>query len=94
MIISTDLRDGQDVVYQISEAVTAQTDTEISALPPLYETIDPDALDVFLNCSNGAESQTEWSVEFPYCGYEVTVDSTGELRLQQERESISSTPDT
>ena len=81
-------------MYQITEAVAERTDTEISALPPLYETIDTDALDAFLHGSAGTDARLEWSLEFPYCGYHVTVDSTREVRLQQEHESRTATSDT
>lgn len=45
------------------------------ALDPLYDTIDPDALDALFRDA-GDDSRTG-AVEFAYSGCEVTVDSTG-----------------
>jgi hypothetical protein len=42
---------------------------------PLYERIDPDALDALI------ASMTDGRVTFSYQGYEVTVDADGRVRL-------------
>ncbi len=94
MVISTDTLERRDVTYTITETVAEQTGVDICELSPLYETIDPDALDAFLRCSNSTDARPERSVEFSYCGYRVTVDSAGQVQLQPEAESISSTPST
>lgn len=87
MVISTDTVEGQSVIYTISKTIAEQTDTDISAFPPLYETIDPDALDAFLRCSNSPDARPERSVEFSYCTYRVTVDSTGQVQLRPAADS-------
>jgi hypothetical protein len=55
-------------------------DTEPAELPePLYEAIDPDALDALFeghNSSNGV-------VTFSYCGYDVTVTVNGHVTLEE-----------
>ncbi|MFB6080702.1 MAG: HalOD1 output domain-containing protein [Haloferacaceae archaeon] len=45
--------------------------------PPLYEVIDPEALDALF----AAEDGTAPRVVFRYCGYEVTVDRDDSIRL-------------
>lgn len=47
-------------------------------LPPLYETIDTEALDRTLTSLTDAEG----SFEFTYADYEVRVDSNGDVRVE------------
>lgn len=63
------------VSEQIVRAVADTVDTDTLELPPLYEAIDPDALDRLI------EGMTSGEISFIYAGYEVTVrsDSTVEL---------------
>jgi hypothetical protein len=44
-------------------------------LPPLYESIDPDALDALFESADGNSVQ----VEFEYAGRHVVVDSSGRV---------------
>lgn len=46
-------------------------------LPPLYYTIDPEAIDT-LCCPSGARS-SEPQISFTYCGYEVSIQDDGEI---------------
>ena len=87
MGVSADILERRELSYTICEAVAEQTETDICELPPLYETIDPEALGAVLWCSNDADSHPERSVEFSYCGYRVTIDSTGQVQLHPETES-------
>jgi hypothetical protein len=52
----------------VVRAVSAATETPPDKLPPLYQAIDPDALDVVFD-----HSDTEGAVEFQYAGRTVTV---------------------
>lgn len=53
----------------------ADADTE--PLPPLFEAIDPDALDAFHRSTEGSE--TDARIVFTYAGYDVTVGSDGDV---------------
>ena len=55
------------------------TGNDVSMLPPLYESIDPDALDR-LFASTGGERRPG-SVEFRYAGYLVTITNSSDLRI-------------
>ncbi len=90
MVISTDTVEGRSVTYTITETIAEQTETDISAFPPLYETIDPDALDAFLQGSNSTDARPERSVEFSYCTYRVTVDATGRVQLHSTADADQS----
>jgi hypothetical protein len=61
------------IIHRISEV----TDQNISQLPPLYETIDPDALDNLLNSIEG--NDTFVSIEFTYAGEQISIDTDGLL---------------
>lgn len=88
-MVNTDTAEVSEVVYQVSKQSAEKTDVDICELPPLYDSIDPDALDAFLRCSNSTDTHLERSVEFSYCGYRVRVDSTGQVQFDPEPESKS-----
>ncbi len=50
-------------------------------LPPLHEAIDPDALNRL--CASGND-EVQMSIEFSYCGYDVTVKSSGHITLFEQ----------
>jgi len=52
----------------VVDAVSAETQMPVDELPPLYDVIDPDALDVLFDADD-----TDGSVEFQYAGRTVTV---------------------
>ncbi|MFH5802119.1 HalOD1 output domain-containing protein [Haladaptatus sp. CMAA 1911] len=65
--------DNPPLSLTITEAIIAQTDIPREKLPPLYEVIDPDALEnLFANTMNGT-SRTTGEVVFQYAGCTVTV---------------------
>lgn len=56
---------------------TAEGESPIELTPPLYDVVDPEALDVV------AESiGPEGTVTFEYCGHEVRVDGDGEISIE------------
>lgn len=52
-------------------------------LDPLYESIDPDALDTICQPKK-QDKQSVTIVTFTYCGYSVTVDSTGQISITEQ----------
>lgn len=62
-----------DVVQTVAES----TNNDPVDLPPLYETIDPDALDSILE-----ETVDGW-VSFTYAGVEVTATSEGGVAVNE-----------
>ena len=61
--------------------VAEREGVEPTELTPLYEVVDPDALDGLFAPLGGSPS-TEGEVTFPYQGYEVTAYSTGRVELR------------
>lgn len=64
----------------VIEAVADAEDTDPIELPPLYDAIDPDALDsVFFGTKGDA---VDGRITFTYHGYEVQVDSDQAVALE------------
>ncbi|WP_227378575.1 HalOD1 output domain-containing protein [Haladaptatus halobius] len=70
------------VVVLIHAAIAAHDGPDTSECPPLYDVIDPDALDK-LFAPVHQETVHHGKVIFEYCGYQVTVhaDRTVELKV-------------
>ena len=47
--------------------------------PPLYEAIDPEALDSLFDSADETDRIGSVTVEFEYCGYRVTVGVNGDV---------------
>ncbi|WP_139136143.1 HalOD1 output domain-containing protein [Haladaptatus sp. W1] len=63
---------GPSITVRIQEAIAARKHSEWSDCPPLYDVIDPDALDrLFAPTQTGTERHG--TVTFYYCDYQVTV---------------------
>jgi len=59
------------------------TELEPPEYEPLYEVLNPEALDaVFAPRDNGAPRSTG-RIEFSYCGYDVVVSSDGSVELSK-----------
>jgi hypothetical protein len=48
---------------------------------PLYEVIDPDALDSLVESASRTFGRSSVTVSFTYCGYDVTVTGDEEVRV-------------
>lgn len=67
------------VAEQIAEEErTAPTDLD----PPLYEVIDPDALNRLFGATPDGVPRSDGCVKFTYAGYEVRVTSEGEVEVE------------
>lgn len=64
------------------ETIAAAADSEPGSIRPLYEFVDPDALDVLLSPRTATKSDTTTVVSFPFDGLNVTVYSTGEVEVR------------
>jgi len=61
----------------VIETVAAAADREPMEMEPLYETIDPDALDALTRSGAGGTS-----VQFIFAGHDVTVHSNGTVAVR------------
>lgn len=64
-------RVGETATVQVIQTVAETTSTDPLELPPLYDTIDPDALDSLV------EDMTTGTISFNYTGLDITVHSDG-----------------
>lgn len=60
---------GEPISVVVVRAVAVLENTDPMELPPLYQVIDPEALDALVESDPGPPRQ----IEFDYCGYEVIV---------------------
>lgn len=65
---------------KVVERVAAFKGTESVELDPLYEAINPDALNHLFTNPNGADRSGR--ITFAYCGCEVVVEDDGQVLVQ------------
>lgn len=70
-------RRGHTVSERVIQRVVSETDTDPVELPPLFNTVDPDALNAII------ETLSEGEISFDYVGYTVTVDADGNVRIRE-----------
>lgn len=63
----------------VVENVARRAGVDEIDLPPLYDAIDPDALDALFDHRGKRPSEVGPCVIFPYAGFEVTVEHDGWL---------------
>lgn len=76
-----------DVVHEsvsiaVVRVVSAYVGTEIEEMPPIENTIAPDALDELTEQALHDPEVKQTEVTFHYHGVRVTISSTGEMRLR------------
>ncbi len=73
-------RDSENTpVFAVVSVVADAEDVDSVELPPLYDAIDPEALNgLFTSRSESSVGK----VEFQYAGYDVVVRGTGEVEVQ------------
>ena len=69
----------------VTEHISAMTGREQTDFEPLYETIDPEALDSLADSSGRS---TPVRISFEYAGHSTTVRSDGELIIKGPSSSI------
>ena len=78
-------RDGANTpVYTVVSAVAEVTDSDPVDLPPLYDAVDPEALnDLFTARADPTVDQ----VTFRYAGYSIVVRGSGEVQVRPAQDS-------
>ncbi|QLH84084.1 HalOD1 output domain-containing protein [Halosimplex pelagicum] len=72
--------DCRTIVLSVLETVAAAERVDPVDLPPLSETLDPEALNGLFGPVSGDRAPV--TVAFEYCGYEVTVDGSGAVTAE------------
>ena len=65
----------------VIDAVANAEGVEPTDLRPLYDALDPDALDSLFQPRGHASRSTRGQITFEYHGYEVHVDESGQVTL-------------
>lgn len=68
----------QEIVQKIADLEGVEP---LDLETPLYEAIDPEALEALLTDTITGERRDNVSVEFQYYGYDIVVDSDGEIAI-------------
>ena len=71
------------VSERVITSLAAVTGTEPTALDPLYDSIDPDALDRLVDHARDSDGTHE--ISFFHAGHEITVSSAGTIRIHPRR---------
>lgn len=89
MVISQSNKDTKPLSRVIFESIAAVEGIEPAELsPPLYDVIEPEALDELFRTSKHMTPSCGWVV-FEYLDYEVTAHSTGYVEVQRVSEDSS-----
>lgn len=68
------------VSMKVVERVAAVTDRTVTELPPLHETIDPEALDDVIDSATPDESSLE--CRFTYSGCRISITGSGAIHIE------------
>ena len=63
----------------VIETVAIALDRELTTIEPLYESIDPDALDALLRSNGSLATANDVTVSFVVADHQVTVHSRGDV---------------
>ncbi|WP_049927262.1 HalOD1 output domain-containing protein [Halopiger goleimassiliensis] len=74
---SFDWHDSPTVSYAVVMAVSEVTDAAPDALEPLYDALDPDALNRLLEHWSARPGDAGGSLEFEYGAYSIVVEANG-----------------
>ncbi|MBV0926399.1 hypothetical protein KTS45_19510 [Halomicroarcula limicola] len=64
----------EQIVYRVATA----TNSDVTELPPLHDSIDPNALETTVEGMSGG------AISFRYAGHEVTVAQDGTISLEEQ----------
>ncbi|NHN40531.1 hypothetical protein G9C85_02615 [Halorubellus sp. JP-L1] len=69
--------DSLSVTMRVLQSVSAQTGVETLELPPLYDSVDPEALDAIV------DDLDEGVIQFQYAGQKVIVQNDGTVSISE-----------
>lgn len=74
----------ESITHAVVEAVATVSDTEVEEMPPLYNSVETEALDRLLIPKINGSPRTNVLVQFTYCGTDVAVNGkTIEVHLSK-----------
>ncbi|WP_049926454.1 HalOD1 output domain-containing protein [Halopiger goleimassiliensis] len=88
--ITDSTTDPDGISMAVVDAVAARRSVDPVELPPLYEWIDPEAIDALFGSSTTEEGRR---LEFVYDGHGITIDDTSTLRILVDGTPVSERAD-
>lgn len=70
----------------VVETLAIASNREPTIIDPLYDSIDPDALDMLVSSDGNSAPGAELSVRFTHGGHNVTVDASGTVVIRQDEQ--------
>ena len=78
----TGIRPDERTSEAVVQAVAAATAEDPTQIDPLYESINPDALNELFQFDASGRPQPDTAVQFDYAGFSVVVRETGIIELR------------
>lgn len=78
-----DRENGRPPSTTVIDTIAQATGTEPGVLEPLFETLDPDALDAVFDVDGGSPSSAAGRIAFRYEGWDVRVHADGRVVVSQ-----------
>lgn len=76
--MSSHSTDHENLSEAILQTLAEENNTTLEALPPLYKSIDPDALETIFDNRDG-----RWIIQFEHAGYWITVQNGREIEVEE-----------
>ncbi|MFC3957067.1 HalOD1 output domain-containing protein [Halovivax cerinus] len=74
---------GETPAHSVVRGVSAVTNTDPATLQPLYDTIDPDALNRLFERRTGADGGSAGTISFRFNGCDVTISADGRTTVSR-----------
>ncbi|WP_277542716.1 HalOD1 output domain-containing protein [Haloarcula laminariae] len=81
MSAMVDSAEPRPVSYRVVEAICREAGAAPAELDPLYDSIDPDALDALFATAPSGPDRIGLRVSFRFAGYRVTVSGDGSVDI-------------
>lgn len=78
------VRDGETTAEAVVRAVATGTRSDPTELPPLYDAVEPDALNRLFSPAESDARRTTGAAAFSYAGQRVRVESDGTVALVRD----------
>lgn len=72
----------------VVSAVAELTNSDPVSITPLFDVVDPDALNAFFTVNQSGFNQSPDRVSFTYCDCDVVISAEGTVRISRSEEEI------
>ena len=80
---ATEPESNEPVTARILRTVAAYSNRSITELPPLFDVIDPVALDAIFAPAMDGSDRSEVSVQFKYAGFQIDVSTDSSVSVER-----------